>query len=148
MTSFSRSDLSTFLEQPLASPLCRRSQKSCEAASKSDQVGEDITAQRTGAVKAGDLLLKKTGGYLLKSPPALHNHCAERNFDDEVRTTSVSMRRYKLLYSVLLLGSVFVIYDLYHVSFPHSHRVYRPFIRAHIVPTFHIIVHQVFILMS
>ena len=72
MNRFSRLDLSTFLDQPLVSPFCRRSQKPCEAASKGDQVGEDITVQCTGAVKAGDLLLKKTGDYLLELPPALH----------------------------------------------------------------------------
>ena len=87
MTSFSRSDLSTFFDKPSASPLCRRSQKPCEAASKGDQVGKDISVQCTGAVKAGDLLLKKTGDYLLKSPPALHYHCAKRLFDNEVRAT-------------------------------------------------------------
>ena len=74
MNSSSRSGLSTFVNQPLPSPLCRRSQKPCEAASKGDQVGEDITVQCTVAAIANDLLLKKTGDYLLESPPALHYH--------------------------------------------------------------------------
>ena len=56
----------------------------CEAVAENREVGTDIKTKCTGKVKQGDLLLKKTGDYLLEDRPALHFHCAKRAFDIEV----------------------------------------------------------------
>ena len=56
-------------------PLCFLLQKPCEAAHKSTPRGTTSTfICCTGLVKEGDIknMLKKTGGYELECPPALH----------------------------------------------------------------------------
>ena len=65
---------------------CCRLQKPCEAAARGDDIGDDIKITCTGKIKEGDILLKKSGDYLLEDPPAFHFHCAKRHFDEEVWT--------------------------------------------------------------
>ena len=66
------------------SPPCCLLQKPCEAAHEINPPGYNININCTGVVKEGDILLKKTGDYLLECPPALHYHCAKRDCDFEV----------------------------------------------------------------